>query len=149
MAFKINISGKDGKTYYLEVETEYFVDKSLGEKAEGKEFYPALEGYEFKITGASDKAGLPALEEVEGIALKRVLLGYGKGMHMRPKGLSKKPNKKPAGLRLRKTIRGKTISLAISQINLSVLKEGKTKLAEVFPEQNKKKEEKAEPAATA
>lgn len=141
MAFKINISEKGGKTYHVEVETEYFVDKSLGEKAEGKEFYPALEGYEFKITGASDKAGLPALEQVEGIALKRVLLGYGKGMHMRPKGVSKKPNKKPAGLRLRKTIRGKVISPSISQINLSVLKHGAKALAEVFPDQNKAKEE--------
>jgi small subunit ribosomal protein S6e len=141
MAFKINISNKEGKTYHLEIESEAFVDKSLKEKIEGKEFYPDLEGYTFEIAGASDKAGFPSLEQVEGIALKKVLLGYGKGMHKRPKGLSKKPNKKPDGLRLRKTVRGKLISSAIIQINLKVLKEGNKKLSDIFPDQNKIKED--------
>lgn len=140
MSFKINISTKEGKTYHLEVESEAFVDKALRDKIDGKEFYPDLDGYSFEIAGASDKAGFPALENVEGIALKKVLLGYGKGMHQRPKGLSKKPNKKPAGLRLRKTVRGNLISPAIVQINLKVLKEGNKKLSEIFPEQNKAKE---------
>jgi len=46
-----------------------------------------LEGYEFEITGTSDKAGFPSFEEVEGVGLKKLLLGYGKGMHKKSKGL--------------------------------------------------------------
>jgi small subunit ribosomal protein S6e len=140
MPFKINISNKEGKTFHLEIESEFFVDKSLKDRIKGEEFSPDLQGYEFEITGASDKAGFPALENVEGIGLKKVLLKYGTGMHMRPKGDSKKPNKKPKGLRLRKTVRGKIISQATTQINLKILKEGAKKISDIFPEQNKKEE---------
>ena len=76
------------------------------------------------------------MKEVQGIGLKKVLLGYGKAMHKRPKG-DKKVNKKPAGLRLRKTVRGNTISDATVQINIKVLKQGGKKLSEMFSEQNK------------
>ena len=58
----------------------------------------------------------------------------------RKEGKRKRSRSKPKGLRLRKTVRGKTISEAISQINLKVLKEGKKKLLEIFPDQNKKLE---------
>jgi len=44
-------------------------------------------------------------------------------------------------LRLRKTVRGKIISNAISQINLKVVKQGSKKLSEIFPEQNKASKE--------
>ncbi len=140
MPFKINISEKSGKTYKLEKETEELIGKSLHDKIQGKELLPDLEGYEFEITGASDKAGFPALENVEGIGLKKVLLGYGKGMHRRPRkeGKKKVSNPRPKGLRLRKTARGRVISPEIVQINLKILKEGGKKLEEVFPEQNKK-----------
>ena len=58
----------------------------------------------------------------------------------RKEGKRKLSNKTPGGLRLRKTVRGKLISPAISQINLKVLKEGGKKLSEVFEDQNKSKE---------
>jgi small subunit ribosomal protein S6e len=148
MVFKINISEKDGKTFHLESEAEELSGKSLHDKINGNILNPELSGYEFEITGASDKAGFPSLEEVEGIGLKRVLLGYGKGMHKRPKREGKKPrsNPKPKGLRLRKTVRGKVLSPDTVQINLKVLKEGHKKLKEVFAEQNQGKEKKAEEA---
>jgi len=41
------------------------------------------------------------------------------------------------GVRLRKTVRGKVISEKVVQINMKVLKHGKKKLEEVFPDQNK------------
>jgi len=147
MAFKINISDKDGKTYKLELESDELVGKSLGEKLNGKIILPALEGYEFLITGASDNAGFTAFETVEGVGLKKVLLSYGKGMKKRPKheGKHKRSKNKPKGLRLRKTVRGKVISEAISQINLKIEKAGKKPLSEVFPDQNKPKAE-AKPA---
>jgi len=136
--FKINLSTKDGKTYKLEAEAPSLNQKQLGDKIKGEDISSDLSGYELEITGASDKAGFTAMKSVQGMALKKVLLGYGKAMHKRPKG-EKKKNKKPAGLRLRKTVRGNTISDATSQINIKVLKQGGKKLSEIFPEQNKSK----------
>ena len=142
MAFKINISEKSGKTYKLELESESIVGKALHDKVSGNEILPDLKGYDFEITGASDKSGFTAMKDVEGIGLKKVLLTYGKAMKKRPRkeGKRKLSNKTPGGLRLRKTVRGKLISPAISQINLKVLKEGGIKLSEVFEDQNKSKE---------
>mgnify|MGYP001573508147 FL=1 len=101
-----------------------------------------LSGYELEITGASDKSGFPSLSTVEGIALKKVLLTYGKGMNKKPKheGKRKTPRNRPKGLRLRKTIRGKVISPEIVQINMKVIKAGHKPLAEIFPEQNQPKQ---------
>ena len=137
--FKINISDKNGKTYKLELESEELNGKELHDKIQGKELLPALEGYEFEITGASDKAGFTALENVEGIGLKKVLLTYGKAMHRKPKGVKKKNKRMQKGLRLRKTVRGKIISPDIIQINMKIVGEGSKKLQEIFPEQNKAK----------
>jgi len=144
--FKINISEKTGKTYHLEAEAEDLIGKELHEKIKGKDISPDLEGYEFEIAGASDSAGFTALENVEGTALKKVLLGYGKAMHKRPRreGKKKVSNFKPKGLRMRKTVRGKVISPAIVQINLKTMKEGSKKLSEIFQEQNQGKEKKIE-----
>ena len=138
MAFKLNISEKSGKTYKLEAEAPALIDKELHQTVQGKDISPDLQGYEFEIAGASDNAGFTSMEDVEGIGLKKVLLTYGKAMHQRPKG-DKKKGSKPKGLRMRKTVRGKIISSAISQINLKVLKEGSKKLEEIFPDQNKPK----------
>jgi ribosomal protein S6E (S10) len=148
MVFKINISEKNGKTFKIESDREDLIGKSLHDKVEGTEISPELEGYEFEITGASDIAGFPSIESVEGVGLKKVLLGFGKGMKKRPKreGKRLRAKNRPKGLRLRKTVRGKTISSSIVQINMKILKEGHKKLSEIFPEQNKteKKEVPAE-----
>lgn len=140
MTFKINISTKEGKTYKLEVGGDSLVDKELHDKIDGKLVSPDLEGYEFEITGASDKAGFTALKNVEGVGLRKVFLKYGKGFKKRPKleGKKKRSNISPKGLKLRKTVRGKVISQDIVQINLKVLKEGSKKLSEVFPDQGVK-----------
>jgi len=142
MAFKINIADKSGKTYKLELETEELLGKELHDKIEGKSLLPGLEGYEFEIAGASDNAGFTAMKQVPGVGLKRLLLSYGKAMHRRTRreGKKKVSNPKPKGLRLRRTVRGKTISPEIVQINLKVLKHGNKPLSEIFPEQNKPKE---------
>ena len=127
----------------MELESEFFLEKSLKDTFDGKELGSDFEGYEFEIAGTSDNAGFTSLEEVEGAGLKRVLLTYGKAMHKRPRreGKKKVSNFKPKGLRMRKTVRGKIISPSIVQINLKTLKEGKKKLSEIFPDQNKKAEE--------
>ena len=77
---------------------------------------------------------------VEGIGLKRVLLTKGWGFTTKPKGESKKNPRFQKGLRMRKTVRGQTISEKCLQINIKVVKAGKTELAKVFPDQNAPKE---------
>lgn len=145
MAFKINISEKSGKTYKLESEAKGLIDKKIGETIDGKILSDDLEGYELEITGASDKSGFPASKEVEGIGRKRVLLTYGTFMKKKPKreGKKKLSNNKPKGLRLRKTLRGNTISDAMVQINFKVAKAGAKTLEDIY---NPKVEE-AAPAA--
>ncbi|MBW6442775.1 30S ribosomal protein S6e [Patescibacteria group bacterium] len=143
MPFKINIADESGKTYHFELESEELLGKELHDKIQGSELLPGLEGYELEITGASDKSGFTAHEEVTGMGLKKILLSYGKAMKIKPRkeGKKKTSNPKPKGLRLRKTVRGKAISSEITQINFKVKKEGSKKLSEIFPEQNKPKEE--------
>ena len=131
MVFKVNISEKSGKTWKLETESEELLGKALHDKLDGKEFYPDLAGYEFEITGTSDKSGFTSSKDVEGVGLKKVLLTYGKGMHKKPKG-DKKTGTKPRGLRLRKTVRGKVISEDTRQVNTKITKVGAKKLADIF-----------------
>ena len=142
MTFKINVSHK-GKTFKVETEDEKLVGKSIGDKIDGKEISEELTGYEIEITGTSDKAGFTGVKTVEGPNLKKALLSYGHGMHKKPKG-EKKFNKKPKGLRLRKTVRGKEISLATVQINSKVLKEGIKKFDSLFEKPKEQLKEKTE-----
>ena len=139
MVHKLNISEK-GKAWKIEIEDARLNGKSVGEKIHGKEIKPELEGYELQITGGSDFSGFPLSEKVEGIGLKRLLLTRGWGLWTKPKGLKKKRRKMTKGLRLRKTVRGKTISEKTIQINMNVVKIGKKPLFEIFPEQNKPRE---------
>lgn len=146
MVFKINVSHK-GKTKKYEIDNENLVDKIIGDTIPGKEIAEELEGYELEITGTSDKAGFPGFKEVQGPRLKKLLLTYGKGMHKRTKkeGKKKISNPTPKGLRLRKTVRGNTISLDTVQINTKVAKEGKTKFDDLFkPAEEPKQETPAE-----
>lgn len=140
MVFKINISNK-GKTHKVETENEGLIGMTIGQKVSGEEFSADLTGYELEITGTSDKAGFPGFIEHAGPNLKRVLLGYGKGMWRRSKGLRKKTNiRRPKGLRLRKTVRGKEISADTVQINAKVVKEGNKKFDEFLVKKEEKKE---------
>ncbi len=137
MAFKLNISDK-GKAWKLELDNESLVGKSVGDKIHGHDIRADLEGYELEITGGSDLAGFPLAKNVEGIALKALLLKKGWGMRDTREGV-----------RLRKTVRGKVISPAVTLINLNVVKHGKKHLAEIFPEQNQPKAPKVKAAPAA
>lgn len=139
MPFKINISDK-GKALKIETDSEAFIGKKIGEKVQGKDISKELDGYELEITGTSDISGFPGKKDVEGIALKRVLLTKGFGMHKRPKREGKKKVATPDGLRLKKTVRGNTISPSIIQINLKVLKQGSKEFEELLPKKESPKE---------
>jgi small subunit ribosomal protein S6e len=121
MVFKINISDK-GKTYKIETDSEVFIGKKIGEKFAGGDISKDLQGYELEITGTSDKAGFAGKKEVEGPALRKVLLTKGPF-------LKKVPNK---GFRRKKSVRGNQVSLMTVQINTKVMKEGGKKLEEIF-----------------
>ena len=140
MVFKINVSN-NGKTFKAETENEGLAGYSINDKIDGKEFSPDLEGYELLITGTSDKSGFMGSAAIDGPNIHKVLLGYGKGMKKKPKGEGK-INRKPNGLRLRKTVRGKEISSFTVQINTKVLKEGNKKFDSLFekPAEEEKKE---------
>jgi small subunit ribosomal protein S6e len=130
MAFKCNVAHK-GKTFKVETSDEGLVGKVIGDTILGNELSEDLKDYEIEITGTSDKSGFMGSKDIDGPNLKRVLLGYGRGMRKKPKG-KKRRNERPKGLRLRKTIRGKEISLDTVQINTKVLKEGAKKFNSLF-----------------
>ncbi len=146
MPFKLNISDK-GKSWKLESTSENLVGKKLGDIMHGKEVSDDLEGYELKITGASDLSGFPHKLGLQGSETKQLILEYGWGMHKRPRREGKKKRVSPNGLRLRKTIRGQQLSEKTAQINIAVIKQGSKPLAEIFPDQNKPKEKAPEAVA--
>ena len=117
--FKVVIADpKTGKCYQREikdVEAKVFLGLKIKNNVKGDSF--GLSGYEFEITGGSDKSGFPMRKDLEGTARKRILAIAGVGL-----------KRKRKGQRQRKNIRGNTISSQISQINLKILKYGKEKL---------------------
>lgn len=133
MVFKINVA-KDGKTFKAESESEELVGYSIGDSIKGDLISEDLVGYELEIRGTSDKAGFCGLRRISGPGLKKVLLSYETGMHKRPKkeGKKERTDKTPKGLRLKKTVRGREVSLNTVQINTTVSKEGKKKFEELF-----------------
>ncbi len=143
MVFKINVAQK-GTTQKFETDNEELVGKKIKEKIDGKLISEDLEGYELEIRGTSDKSGFPGFEEVVGPRLNKLLLGYGKGMKKKPRKEGKKEVASSKGLRLRKTVRGNEISLDTVQINTIVLKEGKTKFADLNKKEEKEEEAPAE-----
>lgn len=143
MVFKINISDK-GKTIKFETENEALIGKKIGEAIDGSEINPELSGYVLEVTGTSDKAGFAGKKDIDGPALVRVLLTKGFGMRKKPKREGKKPVKTSKGLRLKKTLRGNTISKDTIQINTIVKKEGSKKFENLIPKKEETKEEKKE-----
>ena len=78
----------------------------------GQETDASLVGLEgkIKITGGSDKSGVPMRADLLGAARKRVLIPDGVGLQNTEKGLRK-----------RKLLRGNTISEEIYQINSNMM----------------------------
>ena len=130
------IIGDKGKAWRIEGEGDLLHGKNIGDKIQGKDLKLELEGYELEITGGSDSSGFPLSRDVEGIALRTALLTKGFGMR----------DSYP-GIRRRKTVRGKTISNTIAQINLKVLHHGAKKFEEIFSDQNQPKVAAPKPVA--
>lgn len=118
---QINIGTQDGEVYQVESEAENFVGKELGETFKGEVI--GLNGYELEITGGSDKSGFPMRKSIEGNERHRVLIGDGAGI---------RPEEK--GDRLRKSVRGNTVSIEIEQLNAKVVEEGGKSLEDLLDE---------------
>ena len=130
MPFKIEIA-QGSKVCHFEAEVESLIGKKIGDSVDGAELGSQFSGYEFQITGASDRSGFPALEKVEGAIVKRVLLKKGTGMR-----------NSYSGLRLKKSVHGNTVDSLIVQINLKVTKAGQKSIAAILGKEEKPKEEK-------
>ena len=113
--FKLVISDpKARKAYQVEIKSpdaDRLIGKKIGEIIKGE--LVNIPGFEFKITGGSDKQGFPMRADVHGTKRVRILLGSGTGIKVKKKGERK-----------RKSIRGNQIADDIAQINLKVVKEG-------------------------
>jgi small subunit ribosomal protein S6e len=126
---------KVGKSYQKVTEESYFQGKKIGETVQGGQL--GLAGYELKITGGTDFAGIPMLKNIEGQARKILLLTKGPAVRSTPK----------KGQRVRRTINGNTISPTTAQVNLKVTKYGTKPIPESLGIQPKEEAKPAEPAA--
>ena len=126
----IGYKGKSYNKIITDNDFNIFRGKKISDKVIG---LSDLKGYEFLITGGSDKAGFPIRKDIEGTLRRKALLSKGPGVHINRKGM-----------RIRKSVRGNTISDDIAQINLKILKEGERKIEEIFGKEEAKEEKKVE-----
>ncbi|MEM3006757.1 MAG: 30S ribosomal protein S6e [Candidatus Nitrosotenuis sp.] len=123
--FKLTISDKKGKSLSKELkdrEANALIGLHIGSEVDA-----AIVGLggKLKITGGSDKSGIPMRGDIYGSARKQVLLSKGVGLQNIEKGQ-----------RRRRLIRGNTISEEIYQLNC--LYDGELKIEEA-PAENKEK----------
>jgi small subunit ribosomal protein S6e len=122
--FKLVIGNKDGKTEQFECKgeaAEFLMRKRIGETITGDSCgYP---GYEFLITGGSDKAGFPMRKGILQDR-KRILARVGVGISGKTRTKTKQK-----GLFRRKTVSGEMININTRQINLKVTKAGPNPLS--------------------
>lgn len=132
---KLVLSTNDGKSYQKEIkspEADAILGKVIGDKFKGDDF--GYTGYEFELTGGSDKCGFPMRK---GIQFPRKQVFGGKGIGFSGKDRNKKIQK---GLLRKKTVCGEKVTKIIRQVNLKVLKEGAQKLGEEVPAEVKQEQ---------
>lgn len=104
--FKLTVSDKQGKSITKELkekDANPFVGLNIGNEVDAATV--GLSG-KIRITGGSDKSGVPMRADIHSGSRKYVLLSKGVGL-----------NDAEKGKRVRKLIRGNTISEEIYQIN--------------------------------
>ncbi|MEJ2261226.1 MAG: S6e family ribosomal protein [Nitrosopumilaceae archaeon] len=107
--FKLTVSDTKGKSVTKELK-DSDANPLLGLEI-GKETDASIVGLsgKLKITGGSDKSGVPMRSDVHGSARKRVLLSKGVGLQ-----------DVEIGQRVRKLMRGNTISEEIYQVKVPI-----------------------------
>ncbi len=127
---KIVISYKEN-SYQVELPKEkeaHLYGLKIGDKLDGS--FIGAAGYSLKISGGSDKDGFPMKADLSGGSRKSILLSKGVGF---PKGKK--------GERVRKSVRGNSVSESIAQLNTIVEQAGPTSLDQLFPRKEKKEKE--------
>jgi len=131
--FKIVIGTKDGKTHQKEIkspESDNLLKRRINETISGNLI--GFDGYEFLITGGSDKCGFPMRKGIQE-PRKRITV---KGKTVGFSGKNRNKNKQK-GLIKKKTVCGEMVTKIIHQINLKVVKEGSKPLTEAPAEEAK------------
>jgi small subunit ribosomal protein S6e len=120
---------KTGKSYQVPVTGHHansLIGKKIGDVVDG--IFVGLPGYKLSITGGSDKDGFPMRRDLPGVKRRRILI---------TKGIGFRANEQ--GLRLRKSIRGNTISPEVAQLNLKITQFGSKPVDELIKVEEKKK----------
>ena len=123
--FKVVFGTKDGKSIQKEFkspEADAIHKKRIGETISGDQI--GLPGYEFLITGGSDKCGFPMRKGIQEHR-KKVMIGQGVGFSGKNRN-----KKKQKGLVKRRTVCGEIVTGIINQVNMKVVKEGPQPLGE-------------------
>ena len=107
-------TGKSQKVELEDARMTPLIGKRIGEVVDGSAANMA--GYKLKITGGTDKDGIPMRPDIHGSAKAHVILSKGVGFHP-----------KVHGERRRKVVRGNTISTESKFINLTVVSQPKGK----------------------
>ncbi len=120
---------KDGRTYQTDVTGHHansLIGKVIGDEFDG--IFVALPGYKLRITGGSDKDGIPMRKDLEGSRRQRVLVSYSIGF--RPKH---------RGQRRRKFFYGRQVSPSIYQINMKVVSHGSKPIPDLLKSEEESK----------
>ena len=111
--FKIIISDPEtGKSRSIELEGERavpLIGRKIGDVLDGA--IVGLAGHRILITGGTDSSGFPMRPDIHGGVKTKILVSGGVGY---------KPEEK--GKRIRKTVRGNTITEDTVQINMKIIK---------------------------
>lgn len=124
LEFKLNIGDNKGKCHtkiVRDAQANALIGLKVGAKVDGNLI--GLPAFEFIITGGSDKDGFPHRASIDGASRRKYLLSGGTGYRV--------PRK---GRRVRKAVRGNTISEVSYQINMKVSKNGTKPLEELITE---------------
>jgi small subunit ribosomal protein S6e len=125
-AFKAELKSPDA---------DQLLGKKIGDVFRGELI--GLTGFEFQITGGTDKAGFAMYKNLDGIGRRRLLLKGPPSYHV---------PKKFKGKQEKKTVRANTIGTDVVQVNCKITKWGETDLMKHFNVIEKPKEA-AAPAA--
>ncbi len=122
-------TGKSQKVELEDARMTPLIGKKIGEVVDGA--VANMSGYKLKITGGTDKDGIPMRPDIHGSAKSQIILSGGVGFHP-----------KAEGERRRKVIRGNTIGTESKFINLAIVGQPKGKK----PAETKEKKSADKPA---
>lgn len=108
---------KKGTSHRIELDDQQLrplIGTRIGQVIDGT--LADLQGFKIKLTGGTDKDGIPMRPDVHGSAKARIVLSDGVGY-----------NPKRNGERKRKVVRGNIVSVETTFLNFSIVEEPKAK----------------------